>query len=299
MKMYANLHTHSTHSDGVFTPEEMVIIAKKEGYKAIAITDHDTATAYPYLKAECDKEDMECIFGVEFSVQEPGDFHIIGFNFDPEYPEMKKYLEDMAIRQTDNTKKCFDLAVEKGNISGVTWNEVLEFNKTVKWLCNNHVFNTMKAKGLVKQSEYRAWFDLNYGDNRFIFPPSIKFKTLYEIINLIKAAGGFAVWAHPCCTASGLEHFEMMLEAGIEGIEVWHHSASDEKRREIYDLAIKHGLFISGGSDHSGLCGGYYDSYPTKEAMMASYHYIPELSTGTTEEHFREIQSGRISRRRR
>ena len=53
MNLYANLHTHSTHSDGVFTPEEMVKVAKREGYKAVAITDHDTATAYPYLKAAC------------------------------------------------------------------------------------------------------------------------------------------------------------------------------------------------------------------------------------------------------
>ena len=55
MKIYANLHTHSTHSDGVYTPAELVKIAKDEGYGAIAITDHDTATAYPELKAECDK----------------------------------------------------------------------------------------------------------------------------------------------------------------------------------------------------------------------------------------------------
>ena len=293
--MYANLHTHSTHSDGVYSPEEMVKIAEKEGYKAIAITDHDTATAYPYLKEACDKAGLECIFGAEFSVIDPLDFHIVGFNFDPEYPEMKKYLEDMALRQTDNTKKCFNLAVQKGNIKDISWDEVIEFNKTVKWLCNNHVFSTMKAKGLVKQSEYRAWFDLNYGDNRFIFEPIKKFKSLHEIVKLIKDAGGFAVWAHPCAS-SGLEYFEMMLDAGIEGIEVWHPSASKEKQKEIFDLAIKHNLFISGGSDHSGLCGGYYDSYPTKEAMMASYHFIPELSAGTTEESFKEIKQGKLLR---
>ena len=84
------------------------------------------------------------------------------------------------------------------------------------------------------------------------------------------------------------------MEAGVEGIEVWHPSASVEKRKEIYELAIKHDLFISGGSDHSGLCGGYYDSYPSKKAMMASNHFIPEMSAGTTEEHFREIQQGKI-----
>ena len=68
MKMYANLHNHTTHSDGVYSPEEIVKVAKAEGYSAIAVSDHDTATAYPYLKAACEKENMECIFAVEFSI---------------------------------------------------------------------------------------------------------------------------------------------------------------------------------------------------------------------------------------
>ena len=67
MKKYANLHSHSTHSDGVYTPEELVRIAKDEGYSALAITDHDVATAYPELKATCDKVGMEAIFGCEFT----------------------------------------------------------------------------------------------------------------------------------------------------------------------------------------------------------------------------------------
>ena len=54
MKLYANLHTHSTHSDGKYSPAEMVKVAKDEGYKALAITDHDTATAFPFLKEECE-----------------------------------------------------------------------------------------------------------------------------------------------------------------------------------------------------------------------------------------------------
>lgn len=80
MKLYANLHTHSTHSDGKYSPEEMVKVAKAEGYKALAITDHDTATAYPFLKAECEKEGLDCIFGVEFTANSDlisaGYFHI-------------------------------------------------------------------------------------------------------------------------------------------------------------------------------------------------------------------------------
>ena len=64
MKFYANLHSHSTHSDGKYTPAELVRVAAEEGYKAIAVTDHDTATGYPELKAECEKMGLQSIFGV-------------------------------------------------------------------------------------------------------------------------------------------------------------------------------------------------------------------------------------------
>ena len=92
MKPYANLHTHSTHSDGQYTPAELAAVAKAEGYRALAITDHDTATAFPELKDACAREGLECIFAVEFSVREPIPCHVVGFDFDPEYPPMKEYL---------------------------------------------------------------------------------------------------------------------------------------------------------------------------------------------------------------
>lgn len=125
-KMYANLHTHSTHSDGVYTPAELVKIAKAEGYKAIAISDHDTATAFPELKEACEKKGLECNFAVEFSVAKPKSYHIVAFDFDPEYPPMKEYLAAMGERQTDNTRHCFEEAVEKGSITGITWEEELK-----------------------------------------------------------------------------------------------------------------------------------------------------------------------------
>ena len=61
LKMYANLHTHSTHSDGVYDPAEIVEIAKKEGYKAFAVTDHDTATACEPVRRECEKQGLEWV----------------------------------------------------------------------------------------------------------------------------------------------------------------------------------------------------------------------------------------------
>ena len=108
MELYANLHIHSTHSDGGYSPAKIAHVCKEEGYKAIAITDHDIATAYPEMKAECDKIGLECLFGAEFSAPSAllGDyegpleptFHICAYHFDPEYPAMKQYLIDMGIR---------------------------------------------------------------------------------------------------------------------------------------------------------------------------------------------------------
>ena len=161
MEFYANLHSHCTHSDGKYTPEEIVKIAKDEGYKAFAITDHDTATAWPHLKAACEKEGLDYLYGVEFTANSPllssGYFHMVAFNFDPEYPEMKDYLEKLSVNETFQTKHCFDRGVAEGKLLGITWEEVLEFNGDITWLCNEHLFRAMKAKGLVTDKDY-GWF---------------------------------------------------------------------------------------------------------------------------------------------
>ena len=291
---YANLHLHSTHSDGVYSPAELVRIAKEEGYRALAITDHDTASAYPELCQACESEGMECLFGVEFTVSEPMDFHIVGFGFDPEYPEMKKYLADMALRQTDNTKCCFDEAVKTGGITGITWEEVLEYNAGIPWLCNNHVFRAMKAKGLIKEEEYMVWFDKNFRHQRGWFPPSHRFNTLFEMTRLIEKAGGFAICAHPKMRQLGA--IDLLLSAGIKGLEVLHPSLSEEEKTLSRRICLERGLFISGGSDHSGLCGGYYDSFESEEALRASDLYVDPLTVGVEEHYYREIREGRLDR---
>ena len=294
MKPYANMHLHSTHSDGVYSPSELVRMAKKEGYRALAITDHDTVSAYPELKAACEEEGMECLFGAEFTVTEPFDFHIVGFSFNPEHPEMKEYLENMAKRQTDNTKKCFDAAFALGDISGISWDEVLEYNRDIPWLCNNHVFNAMRAKGLIEDCEYMAWFDKNFRKQRSLFPPSYDFKPLTELVELIKKAGGFAVLAHPNKRQLGM--IDLITSAGVEGLEVLHPSLTDEEKALSYKLCIERGLFISGGSDHSGLLGGYYGSFESEEELKASDLYVEPLTVGVEEKYYKELVKRRLDR---
>ena len=86
------------------------------------------------------------------------------------------------------------------------------------------------------------------------------------------------------------------LEAGIEGLEVLHAELTKEEQELSLKLCLEHGLYISGGSDHSGLCGGYYDSFPDEESLKASNIYIEPLSSGVTEEHFRELKERKLHR---
>ena len=292
MKIYANLHTHSTHSDGVYTPAELVKIAKDEGYGALAITDHDTATAYPELKLECDKLGMETIFGCEFSVygeEFKSQFHITAYGFDREYPKMKEYLRGCSAAKTKGTKLLFERGRENGYIpKSFTWQDVLDCNKGITWLGNDSVFRAMKHKGLAVDKDYPAFFSNVYGKHRAEVPKFFDFLSLTEIIRLIKEAGGICIVAHPAKNFGKLEYVPRLAELGIDGIEVWHWLLTDDERVEALKLALKYKLYISGGSDHEGLLGGQYQFYEHPEETQ---FWLPEGYAGTTKEFFDEIKT--------
>jgi len=299
MNFYANLHLHSTHSDGKDTPTDLARLAAEEGYLAAALTDHDTVTGYGEFKAECDRLGLECIFGAEFTAPcrslktadgKDEEFHITAYHFDPEYPAMKEYLQQMALRETDQTHILFERGLSEGLISGITWAEVLEFNSGVAWLCNEHVFRAMKAKGLVTDLDYPGFFRTVYGPRRSEVPPTFPFKTAEEIIALVHAAGGIAMVAHPHMQ---LQHIDALIFMGIDGLEVWHPDLTEEEKARAHVIGLEKNLFISGGSDHSGMCGGQYSGF---EDPTTSRFFIPLCSVGTTKEHFDEIRTVRLCR---
>lgn len=312
MKLYANLHLHSTHSDGVDTPTKLAQLVYEEGYKAAALTDHDSVSGNDEFMAACRALGMESIFGIEFSAKtelfknqktgKPGFFHLTAFDFDPEYPAMKEYLHQMSMRETDQTRILFHRGIEIGYIKGITWDEVLEYNKGITWLCNDHVFRAMKAKGLITDLEYPEYFETCFGNHRKDVAPLYDFKYDYEIIKLVHEAGGIVCLAHlteQLAKLPGIEetgfapYVDRLTEMGLDGIEVWHGLLNEEQRKEVYQLALDRSLYVSGGSDHSGLCGGQYAFF---EDPKQSRFWLEPLSTGTTKEHFEEIRDKKLSR---
>lgn len=288
MKPYANLHTHSIHSDGKYSPRQLVSIAKEEGYGAMAVTDHDTVTANPEVAACCRELGMEYIFGAELT---SGEFHIVALDFDPEYPEMKAYLEKMVQRQQHETKTVLQWALDKGGITGITWEDVVEHNRGISWLCNEHVFRTLKSKGLLSDRDYYDFYVTHFYLQRREVTQLYDFLAPRDMIGLIRRAGGIPILAHP---HGQLDRVEELVSYGLQGIEVYHPDMHPEEQRQALAIAYEKGLFISGGTDHSGLCGGMYSSFDVPEE---STYYLEPQSHGTLEEHFRELQNRKLSSR--
>jgi hypothetical protein len=112
-----DLHIHTTASDGLFTPEEVVHIAKEAGLSAISITDHDTIDGYLAAKELAEEMRIELIPGVELSVSYKGeDFHLLGYLIDYENPEFIKkinsFQEERRIRGEKMVEKLNELGIE-------------------------------------------------------------------------------------------------------------------------------------------------------------------------------------------
>ena len=121
-------------------------------------------------------------------------------------------------------------------------------------------------------------------------PPCRDFKQEYEIIQLIKDAGGIAVLAHP---HNQLQYMDALMEMGLEGLEIWHYEVDESEREAGLRLAYDKGLYISGGSDHRGPCSGYYER---SVDLKNSRCYMEPMTCGTTKLHFEEIRDRKIKR---
>jgi len=290
MKVYACLHTHSIHSDGVYSPEELAQIGADEGYKAIVLTDHDTVSGTQDMIAACRAKGLESMLGIEFSTNFPGatgGLHITAFHFDPEYHEMKEYLYSLSNRETEQTRILFERGVDIGYIKGISWDDVLEYNKGITWLCNEHVFRAMKHRGLITDLEYGEFFETCYGVHRGEVKSDIGFMNVRELIPLIHTAGGIACVAHPMPPYGNLDLVEKLVELGIDGIEVWHSLLKGADRRRALELARKFDLYVSGGADHEGLLSGQYLRFEHPEETT---YYFPPLTLGTTKFFYEEIR---------
>jgi predicted metal-dependent phosphoesterase TrpH len=251
---YADLHVHTTASDGLHPPEEVVRMAQEAELAAVAITDHDTTEGIVRALAEGERIGITVIPGIEISSVAAGqDIHVLGYYMNIADNELQERLRELrAVRDRRN-----EMIAAKLNELGIPLDlksvyaqhaERLQAGQTVG---RPHLAEWLLAHGYV--SSVKEAFDRFLGKDGAAYtnPPRIH---PLEAIALIRRAGGVAVLAHP-----GLydrdELIAELVAGGLVGMETRHSDHSPDTEMHYDRLAAAHGLIATGGSDFHGSRG--------------------------------------------
>ncbi len=262
-----DLHMHTFHSDGYYSPEKLIEKAKNQGIKILSITDHDSVNGFSEATQYAEKFGIEVIPGVEISTDiRDTEVHILGYFVDPNNKDLEHYLNFF---REERHKRAIRM-VNKLNILGldITIDDVLVFAKDSA-LGRPHIAQALLAKGQVK-SFFEAFYKY-IGNHAPAYERKVHLspQSAFKIIN---DAGGLSFIAHPGNMPEIL--IKELIDAGVDGIEVIHPSHSPEQVKFYRGIVIEYFLLESGGSDfHGGKreddenLGKYYTSPKVVDTM--------------------------------
>ena len=267
--MFANCHLHSTYSDGVYSPRELIALAKQVGHRAVVLTDHDTVKGIHQMEKEARRAGLLSMLGCEFIVKGLGTgFHLLGYDFDAESSAMRELIERTSSRHRERCRLLFEQGLRNGTLrAGITWQDVLNASPDNDFFYYTQVFALMEAKGIYRHEEYPQFIEDTFSPPKELEPQieaEIGFFTPdpEEVIHTILKADGIPVIAHP---HNKQEYIDDLLKMGLRGIEVYHPSILPEERVYYDALCEEKGLYKLGGTDHASILGGFADLFPKKD----------------------------------
>jgi hypothetical protein len=250
-----DLHVHTTHSDGTSTPGEVIRYAKEKGLAAIAITDHDCISGVNEAQETGKKIGVDVISGVEFSTNFEmhnipiGYLHIIGLLIDIH----DTHLNEKITKQTEAIEKGTEILFDKLVACGFKHISYDEFRSQGSPSSKGHFKRYMDSANIYHK-ELGRYVGKDGLDHALSALKGLL--TVADTIDVIHKAGGIAVWAHPLVHKLNpieLEQTVMTFKAmGLDGVEAYYPGLTQEDFSFVVDLAAKHQLLISGGSDFHG-----------------------------------------------
>lgn len=239
-----DLHMHTTASDGVLTPRELVDFAASRGVTLMAITDHDTFAGVDSLQGET--LPIPVLTGVELSMAEMEGLHLLGYGM-TRGQELRATVQSLAQKRLGRAEKI----VERLNAMGFS----LDYG-TIRAKCQGtvgraHIAREMVEKGYVRNTE--AAFDRYLGEGREAYVPNACLK-MAEAIPLLRRNGFVPVLAHPAELEQKPTTLRMLIEAwqaqGLMGVEVYHPSQQKHGFAGLDATVRRMGLLVTGGSDY-------------------------------------------------
>lgn len=301
---WIDLHTHSTFSDGALSPAALIDLALQRGLKALALTDHDTVAGIPtFLNYAADKQ-IRVLGGIEISAwHDQNSMHILGYGLDQTDMELNRTLAQL---QKARHQRNLDI-LDRLNELGIAISYVDLEHRQNSQVGRPHIARALIRMGVVNDFQEAFYRYLRRGAAAYVNSGRIH---ATDAIRLIRGAGGAPVLAHPAATDAGLINLPNLLpelrQAGLVGIETHYPAHSHKQNKQLLQLAAKHGLIATGGTDfHEKLPSGVplggscrsvripYTCYQELSKFLGIEHDDP--GSGTPMNHPQDTETRKIS----
>ena len=281
--MRIDLHVHSNASDGTDAPADLVRKAAAAGLDVVALTDHDTVAGHAEAAAAVralGPRQLSLVPGAEISCLVDGiSLHLLGYLFDPGQPDLAHELDLLRTDRVRRARAMVGKLIELG--APVTWAQVERIAGEAA-VGRPHVARALVESGVVDDVPAAftpKWIGSGgraYVEKYSLDPP--------RAVELVKAAGGVTVFAHPAASSRGAvvneAHIAAFAAAGLDGLEVDHPDHDEPTRERLRSLAADLGLLITGSSDYHGTVkstdlGAETTDPAVYEALVARAHGVP------------------------
>lgn len=251
MERRCDLHTHSTYSDGTYTPAQLIAAAVEAGLSAIALSDHNNVSGLPEFFAAAEDQPIEAIGGVELSTDWGAtELHILGLCIDERYfDEINHMMLDYKHRKEESNIRL----VEALRNAGYNIDYAAIRNRTPGGQVNRALIAAALTEKGYTSSIKEAFSRLLSEKNGFYEPPSRI--SSFDAIAYLRSIGAVTILAHPLLTLTAeklCEFLPLAKRAGLDGMETRYSTYDAHEQSTATALAEQYGLLHSGGSDFHG-----------------------------------------------
>jgi predicted metal-dependent phosphoesterase TrpH len=244
-----DLHAHTTASDGRSTPRELVERARAVGITTIAVTDHDTMAAVPETAALAESAGLGFVPGIEItSVSRGKDAHVLGYFLSADAPGLSELITDQRRRRVERAREIGRRLEQMGAPIDVDALLASAGDRSGKAIARPQIAQALIAAGHV--ATVAEAFDRFLGENCAAYVPHTGASPA-EVVKLIAAGGGIASLAHPGHLKQD-DVIPELVEAGMAALEVYHSSHDEAATAHYLQIARRHALAVTGGSDYHG-----------------------------------------------